>query len=69
MQLEETARRLNHANLERFRIVLQRFTYNKSLSNVGQLVLSLLSTKEEATVLEKKHKFMKKMLISPTSFW
>lgn len=60
VRLEDCARRAGHPDREKYAIVLQRFTYFRSMPDVGQLVLSLLSTKEEAAILEKERKFLKK---------
>ena len=58
VRLEEAARRASHTSKDSFGIVLQRFTYCRGLPSVGQLILNLLSTMEEAAVLEKEGKFL-----------
>lgn len=60
MRLDEAARRATHPGVERYNIVLQRFLFHRNSPNVGQLVLNLLSTREEAALLEKERKFLKK---------
>lgn len=67
IRLDEAARRVNHPNTERYNLVLQRFTHNRSAPEVGQLVLTLLSTKEESALLEKERKFLKKSAPKPTA--
>jgi len=60
VRLDEAARRAAHPHRERYALVLRRFSYYRGLPDMGQLVLSLLSTKEEAAILEKERKFFKK---------
>lgn len=59
IRLDEAARRVGHPNSERYNLILQRFTHNSSKPNVGQLIMTLLSTKEESALLEKERKFLK----------
>lgn len=58
--LENFARRTNHANKEKLNMILGRFHAHKSRpSFVAALVLKLVSSKDEETILEKEQKLMK----------
>lgn len=61
VRLEDAARRANHSQIKKFGMVLQRFSFYKveNPAQVGQLILSLLSTPEETAILEKERKFLK----------
>ena len=61
VRLEDAARRAGHSSAKKYSMVLQRFTFYKSENRqqVGQLILSLLSTAEETAILEKERKFFK----------
>lgn len=67
VRLDEAARRAAHPGVEKYNIVLQRFAFNRDSPKVGQLVLNLLSTREEAALLEKERKFLKRCPTQPTT--
>ena len=70
VRLEDLARRANHPKTEKFWVILQRFTYYKNLPNVGQLILDLMSTQQEAAVFERERKFLKKSVVqAPQNVW
>lgn len=68
ISLDSVARANDHAQKELYSFVLQRFAHNKSKRNVGLLVAQLLSTKVEATVLEKEVKFFKNQQSGPVAY-
>lgn len=59
LSLEEAARTTDHVDKDKITAVLNIFLRNKKLPNAGQLIVNLLSTTEEAKLLERERKFVK----------
>lgn len=66
IHLESVARKINHESKEKITLVLKRFHIHKRQhpSFVGHLVLKLISSKEEESVLEKEQKMFKHFSMS-----
>ena len=61
LHLENVARKGDHKDKDKFTIVLSRFVAHKGKpSFAASLMLTLLSTKEEATIYEKEQKMIKR---------
>ena len=61
LHLENVARKSDHKDKDKFTIVLSRFVAHKGKpSFAASLMLTLLSTKEEATIYEKEQKMIKR---------
>lgn len=52
LTLEEAMRANKHSDAQKMTNVLQIFLRNKSLGNVGRLVVTLMSSREEALLLD-----------------
>ena len=62
MHLKNVARKGDHKDKDKFTIVLSRFVGHKGKpSFAASLMLTLLSTKEEATIYEKEQKMIKRL--------
>lgn len=59
LTLDSALRESDHKDKNKVENVLHIFLRNKALGNVGRLVVSLMSSREEALLLERERKFMK----------
>lgn len=64
VRLDDVARRAGSPDREKYSLVLSRFSYYRTLPNLGYMVLDALSSKEEAALFDKERKHLKKMASS-----